>query len=88
MALSKWIVRKSYDDAMAKAKKIKSATQAKTERNSGLFTNAQESLRRELRLHDRVPIASMTDDQRCSCLRSGAKLRASRSQMRVRITRR
>ncbi|MDP1712274.1 MAG: hypothetical protein Q8K86_07435 [Candidatus Nanopelagicaceae bacterium] len=89
MALSRWIARKSFDDAMLKAEQLKIAAEAKERRNSGLFTLAQQNLRRELQLHDRdKPSKEVQTCQRCNGERIHARIKPSRSMTRVRITRR
>lgn len=88
VAISKWIKRKSFAEAMEKAEKIRAATQARAERNSGLFTAAQENLRRDLGLHDRVKVGSRTEHQFCACVKVGTQSRASRSRLRIRLKRR
>ncbi|MFA5918611.1 MAG: hypothetical protein WC800_03620 [Candidatus Nanopelagicaceae bacterium] len=89
MALSRWIARKSFNDAMLKAEQLKIAADAKERRNSGLFTQAQQNLRRELQLHDRGKSSEAV--QTCQCCNGGKfiqTLKPSRSMTRVRITRR
>ena len=87
MALSKWLLRKSYEDAATQAREIKAATQAKKERNSGLFTAAQENLRRELGLGDRPRRTSPQADRCCDGHVSRHVLRPSRPRIRVRLRR-
>ncbi|MDP1719956.1 MAG: hypothetical protein Q8L08_03015 [Candidatus Nanopelagicaceae bacterium] len=89
MALSRWISRKSFGDAMLKAEQLKIAAEAKERRNSGLFTEAQQNLRRELQLHDRDKPSEATH----TCLYchsdqlSHVRIKPSRSMTTVRITR-
>ncbi|MBI3429164.1 MAG: hypothetical protein HY050_03715 [Actinobacteria bacterium] len=87
MALTRWIPRKSFEEAMVKAENLKRAVAARERRNSLLFTEAQENFRRELLLHprDEMPIAQNYD---CPfCQGSPPRIRPSRSPIRVRITR-
>ncbi|MEI6844387.1 MAG: hypothetical protein WCK79_03680 [Actinomycetes bacterium] len=82
MAVSKWLMRKSFEEANAKAQVIKEARAAKNERNSGLFTAAQEDLRRELRLHDRLRPHDTGHDC-CECMNEKPVFKASRSRSRI-----
>ena len=88
MVVSKWLSRRSFNDAAVMAQEIKNATQAKKERNASLFTAAQESLRRELRLDDRPRSTSIEEQHRCDCYSSRNVLKPSRPRIRVRVMRR
>ena len=86
--MTRWIPRKSFDEAMMKAEKLKNAAEARERRNSVLFTDAQENFRRELGLHD-LKVTSKNVSHECPyCKGSQVRIKPSRSKTRVRITRR
>ncbi len=87
MAVSKWLMRKSFEEATAKAQGIRDAKQAKEERTGGLFTGAQENLRRELGLHDRLRPHD-TGHVCCDCVSEKPVIRASRPRSRIVLKRR
>ena len=87
MAVSKWLSRRSFNEAAVMAQEIKNATQAKKERNATLFTAAQESLRRELGLDHRPRSTSIDEQQCCDSYSSRNVLRPSRPRIRVRVKR-
>ncbi|MFZ2227256.1 MAG: hypothetical protein WA090_00805 [Candidatus Nanopelagicaceae bacterium] len=90
MALASWKPRKSFDEAMAKAEQLKNAARTKEQRNSGLFTQAQQNLRKELRLDDREnPAEAEPACQYCNGVQlSPTRIKPSRSMTKARIRRR
>jgi hypothetical protein len=83
MAVSKWLMRKSFDEAAAKAEQIKIATKIKDAKNAGLFTPTQEKLREELGLHSKEVHSTTSHCDGCNCLKAGRIARASRPRTRV-----
>jgi len=86
MAVSQWLMRKSFSEASKKADQIRRDSDAKKARNSGLFTGAQENLRRELGLHDRIKNLP-ADHECCTCSISVTAIKPSRARMRIQIKR-
>ncbi|TRZ88346.1 MAG: hypothetical protein D4R83_00410 [Streptomycetaceae bacterium] len=87
MAVSQWLMRKSFSEASKKADQIRRDSEVKKARNSGLFTGAQENLRRELGLHDRIKNLP-ADHECCTCTISVTAIKPSRARMRIQIKRR
>lgn len=74
---------------MRKAEQLKMAADARERRNSGMFTQTQQDLLRELRLLE--PDKSVAADQAGQCCNDKfirTRIKPSRSMMRVRLTRR
>jgi len=86
MAVSKWLMRKSFDEAAAKAEQIKIATKIKDAKNAGLFTPSQEKLRVELGLRENRSEAER-HCKMCNCGKGIRVMRASRSRTRLVISR-
>ncbi|CAB4929886.1 unannotated protein [freshwater metagenome] len=86
MAVSQWLMRKSFSEASKKADQIRRDSEAKKARNSGLFTGAQENLRRELGLHDRKKKLP-ANHECCDCTISLIAIKPSRARVRIQIKR-
>ncbi|MCX6430039.1 MAG: hypothetical protein NTX12_03550 [Actinobacteria bacterium] len=82
MAVSKWLMRRTFDEAASKAEALKAAAEIKKNKNSGLFTPSQENLRRELGLGNQVGIEGHVC---CTCDQIKTQMRPSRSHLRIRI---
>jgi hypothetical protein len=87
MAVSKWLMRKSFDEAAAKAEQIKIATKIKDAKNAGLFTPSQEKLRQELGLRGNQDLISQVHCQTCVCDNHRIKkvFRPSRQKLRLKL---
>jgi hypothetical protein len=86
MAVSKWLMRKSFDEAAAKAEQIKIATKIKDAKNAGLFTPTQEKLRVELGLVQKQTLGDKFHCEGCNCRTATQIQRPSRSRTRVVLT--
>lgn len=82
MAVSKWLMRRTFDEAASKAEALKAAAEIKKNRNSGLFIPSQENLRRELGLGDQV---RTEDHVCCTCDQNKTQMRPSRSHLRIKF---
>ena len=88
MEMPRWIPLKSFEQAMAKAEKLKSAAEAKAVRNSALFTEGQERFRRELRLESASTVAKVSALPCLNCQKVQFRRAPSRTKTRIRIKRR